>query len=211
VTPEHFDFAFLRFHSGHFGTDALERLAARAQGPQAPTIAQRANQARRANNPYDLTRSAPVLSTLTPAMLARNITVVQPKDAVLPDQFLQKDWKSMPRPFALPPCLRLDAKCEAIMTDLDGDGQPEILLFNLPIGGGWAFKSNSDNDWVLAGTLTNGLCAGVREALRAGRFETESPQFRDLVVDGQRMRLTTECTPKPEAASSPGIPAQPSH
>jgi hypothetical protein len=202
ITPEQFDFAFLRYRAGRFGTDELERLAARPQGSQAAAIAERANQARRANTPYQATHPLPAISQ---EMRARNITVVQPSGGVLPDSFLRETWTSVSRPFLVPRCLVADAKCEAILTDLDGDGQPEVLLFVPPAGGGTAFKATSDNHWEMLGTLTNAFCPGVRDALKAGQFEVQAPPLKDLIVNGQRLRVSDfGCNPKPQAA--PGSP-----
>jgi hypothetical protein len=145
-------------------------------------------------------------------MLARNITVVQPSGAALPERFLQQDWKTMRFPYLLPLCLKSDAKCDAVLTDLDGDGQSEIILLNVPNGNGVVFKTGPDNRWDMVGTLTNSFCPGVRDALRAGRFEADSPAFKDLLVEGQRLRVTpvnSGCIPVRQAGPSPAIAPSP--
>ena len=60
-----------------------------------------------------------------------------------------------------------------VVIDLDGDGQPEILLFDpLLRANAGAFKSGPDNTWEFIGMFTGTDCPGVGDALRSGRFAT---------------------------------------
>ena len=117
---------------------------------------------------------------------------MSPSRQPLPDGFAQQNWT---RSFLLPPCLTADAKCEAILVDLDGDGAPEILLFTAPTGVAAAFKLAADGNWRFLGSVSNAHCAGVRVALRAGKFETAAPLLKELDVAGTRVRINTECSP----------------
>ena len=132
ISPTQFDFAFLRFRSGRYGIEALRRLAERTEGPEANDIADRAGKFLAARYPsyVDLTPGPP--RPFGAEQRAGNITVVQPSGATLPEEFLQQDWAAIQRGvhFQLPRCLVAETKCEAGMADLDGDGQPEILLFD---------------------------------------------------------------------------------
>jgi hypothetical protein len=193
TSPDDFDFAFLRFRAGRYGTPALEQLAAHAQGPQAAVVAERARQALRAKWLWEVTKARPQISA---QQRAGNITVMQPSGGTLPDRFLQHDWSTMPSRWLLPQCLVAAAKCEAILTDIDGDGRPEILLFSVPGGPAAAFKSNAAEDWEFLGRIANAACPGVRDALRAGHFEMAQPAFKELEADGQRLRIETDCAPK---------------
>ncbi len=98
-------------------------------------------------------------------------------------------------PVFLPRCLTANAKCEAILADLDGDGTPEILLFTAPTGPAAAFHSIADGKWAFLGAIANANCAGIREALRARMFETVAPLLKEIEVNGQRLRVTSECAP----------------
>jgi hypothetical protein len=193
VSPEQFDFRFLRFDAGRYGTAALERLAARTEGPQAELTAARAAQALRTTTRQQIAQAPP---QITPARRAGNIAVIFPSDGKLPQQFLEQDWAALtrsPRFLLLPACIVGDAKCEAILIDVDGDGVPEILLVNLPFGNAGAFKAGADGKWAFIGTIANATCAGVRDALRAGRFMTAQPLFEEVVVNGQRLSINTGC------------------
>jgi hypothetical protein len=93
------------------------------------------------------------------------------------------------------------------MADLDGDGQPEILLFDsqilLPCNSG-AFKAGPDNKWEFIGTFAGTACPPrLRDALKAGRLAVVEQSLKDIEVGGVRLRLITpwcEITPKAPAS-----------
>jgi hypothetical protein len=198
VKPEDFDFGFLRFRAGRYGTHALEQLAAQTGGPQASVIAARANQALHAKSAWEIGHPAPQPPT-TPAERRLHITVMSPNGATLPEDFVQQDWNAFQPRFKLPNCLYSDFQCDAILTDLDGDGQPEILLFSNPgVGGTAAFKKRlADGAWTHLGIVVNANCPGVRDALRAGQFETAQPTLKEITANGQRLFVNTDCAQAP--------------
>src|SRR5580692_8537811 len=108
ISPDEFDFAFLLFGSGRYGTRALEQLASHAQGPQAAVIAERAA---KALNATTLSQVNPAKRHISARQRADNITVIAPAGATLPDSFLQQDWNAAQRPWVLPQCLAVAAKC----------------------------------------------------------------------------------------------------
>jgi hypothetical protein len=129
---------------------------------------------------------------LTPEARSANITVLHPKGQSLPMSFLQQDWSGHPMPWTFPRCLIADARCEAIMVDLDDDGNAELLIFD-PRGVATAFKGTADERWVMLGPVQNSNCPGIREALREGKFQLVQPQFKELAVNQQRLRIATGC------------------
>jgi hypothetical protein len=197
TAPDKFDFAFLRFRAGRYGKEALQRLGDGTEGPRAPLFAERAKDALRADNEYRMRQSAQAQPT--PALRASNIAVTYPAGAALPDDFLRADWNTAQQQLqlGLPGCLLRDAKCEAILIDLDGDGRDEILLFSLPFGPSAAFRSNGEGRWSMLGAIANGGCPGVREALRAGKFEAMLPTMKEIEVAGQRLSVNNGCRPAP--------------
>jgi uncharacterized protein DUF4153 len=193
-TPvDQFDFSFLRFDSGRYGEQALERLKRKSDGPDATRISLKANEALdwrdRAQNRQAVRQSA------TPSSRITNITVLSSGPRTLPDSFVQQNWDTMTRTYVLPSCLIADRKCDAILGDLDGDGAPEILLFTTPVGPAAAFKQAADGKWSYLGSVPNGHCAGVRNALRAGKFEMVAASLKELDVAGTRLHIITECSP----------------
>jgi hypothetical protein len=205
ISPDEFDFAFLRFGSGRYGTSALEQLATHAQGPQAAVIAERAAKALHATMLSQVSsppQGGPAKQHISARQRADNITVIAPAGTTLPESFLQQDWSALQRPWLLPQCLAALAKCEAIVTDLDGDGRPEILLFSVPGGAAAAFKANAAENWEFVGTIANAACPGVRDALRVGHFEIAPPAFKEVEANGQRLRIeNAQCAP-PQSGSS---------
>jgi hypothetical protein len=122
--------------------------------------------------------------------------VLFPKGASLPPSFLQFSSATTPAQsvWQLPSCLIRDAKCEALLVDLDGDGKDEVVLFNAPFGPGVVFQSDGGENWILLGQISNSHCNGVREALRTGNVETTAPKWKEIEVAGQRLTLTLPCT-----------------
>jgi hypothetical protein len=192
ISPDEFDFAFLRFGSGRYGTRALEQLASNAQGPQATVIAERAANALQAARVSQLNPAKP---HITAQQRAANITVTAPVGGTLPDSFLKQDWSALQQPWPrlVPQCLVATVKCDAIVADIDGDGRPEILLF--AVGAGAAFKANTTETWEFIGNIGNAACPGVRDALRAGHFEIVPPVFKEIEANGQRLHIERGCAP----------------
>src|SRR5262249_33702696 len=189
--PERFDFAFLRFGSGRYGNEALDRLKRKQDGPNAARISQMANEALDWQTRPRASAQRPV--PLTPEARSANIAVLHPKGQSLPMSFLQQDWSGQWLQWGIPRCLIADAKCEAIMYDLDDDGTAELLIFSIPAGPAVAFKASTDERWVMLGTVNNSRCTGVREALREGKFQLAQPQFKELAVNQQRLRIEPGC------------------
>jgi hypothetical protein len=203
ISADRFDFAFLRFNAGRFGMEALERLGARPKGPNAAEISVRARAALRAASRYQMNAAI----HRTPQQRARSISVLYPKGATLPSGFISQDWSKYPQPYRLPICLRGNGNCGAMIVDLDDDGRPEILLFMLPYGSGYAFKSDSGGKWAPIGTLSNSFCWSVREHLRDGAVEVAAAPYKDVIIGGERLHITEPCKPRPPKPRNP--PAQP--
>jgi hypothetical protein len=198
VKPEDFDFGFLRFRAGRYGTHALEQLAARTEGPQASVITARANRALHAKSDWEIRQLQLLPQPTTPAERRLHITVISPNGATLPEDFVQQDWNAFQPLSRLPKCLYSNFQCEAILTDLDGDGQPEVLLFSPNFAADAfvaadAFKKRlADDTWTHLGIVVNADCPGVRDALRAGQFETAQPALKEIAAKGKRLYIRTD-------------------
>lgn len=171
VTPEDFDYAFLRFDAGQQGLRALDRLTASDD----PEVARRAGEAKAAEYRHALDRPQPDLS----------IEVV-PGSAPLPEEFLNAaagDLRGV---------CREAGDCIAAAHDLDGDGQMEWLVANAyrltvyqPDGGRWREIGGYDV----------GACrprqGDARDILREG-VQWAPSTLPDLVQDGRRIALTPQ-------------------
>jgi hypothetical protein len=123
TTAKKFDFEFLRFDAGRYGTEALTALSKKQDGPEASVIAVRAKAALDAKIRADLFNKP---EPLTVAKRLSNITILYPEGASFPSSLLEQDWTHNP---SLPSCIKHDAKCDAVLIDLDDDGKDEVLLF----------------------------------------------------------------------------------
>ena len=189
ISPDKFDYAFLKFNSGRYGLDALNELTKKTA---LPIASQKSAEMQKEKNEFQARRPQP---QLTPEQRISNITVVQPSGQSLPKGFLEVDWNKHQRSYLMPLCLRANAKCDAIFADLDGDGNAEIIVVPAPSGISAVFKS-ANGAWSFAGSLANSACPGTREALIAGKFETAQPVMKDVIVAGRRLNLNplADCT-----------------
>ena len=112
VTPDKFDYPFLRFESGRTGEAALARLAASSN----PEIARRAKEAQETDNRYELReetdqqRSLPIIDEW-------------PQGVMLPPGFVRPIPTTDPRNSC-----QMAKECLATTADLNGDGRDEVLL-----------------------------------------------------------------------------------
>ena len=168
VTPDKFDYRFLRFESGKAGQAALERLARSAN----PEIARRAAEARANENRWDLPdqenpqNRKPVIEAF-PASLALPERFVSPPLPIRDNRRGCNDRR---------PCL-------ATLVDMDGDGAPEILL-----GTGmelFLFEPRTGGGWEQVGAYDIPPCKpDAPAAIRSGKLRP-SPAIRpDLAGDG---------------------------
>ena len=193
VTPDKFDYRFLRFESGTVGQAALERLT-RSDNAD---IAARAKVAQTAERyPHES------IEPERPVTAADIRIHANPAGAALPASFTQQYDRLKP---VLDGC-REGAVCEARMLDLDRDGSVEILVAAQREVA--VFKREADGRWFEWANYSPPMCVDesgdLRPALGAGQFETSPPVFPDLVVDGVRLRHLEGA---PECPASPDLPA----
>lgn len=190
VTPEKFDYSFLRFKAGRYGANALEAMTKQVYGPVAAENAERVRR-----SPYAAAR--PSLPPPPPAeKRLANITVVIPKGAEFPASLVQQDWSNDPKRFGLPRCLTADSKCDAALLDIDGDGTDEVLLVTVSGGPAMAFKRRDDR-WQIEGTLSNVFCRGFRDSFGKGEIALVAPKYKDIQVGGLRVLIQEACPPAP--------------
>ena len=198
VTPDRFDYRFLRFESGKAGQAALERLARSAH----PAIATRARTAQSESNRYEMASDL----TGNPPSAADIRIRPNPDGAVLPASFTQQYGRLRE---VLDSCVE-GSICEARMLDLDRDGSPEVVVAakrSISI-----FRLEEDGRWFEWAEYFPPTCAGqatdVAAAFGAGRFSLAPPLFPDLVVDGVRLRHVEgepECPTAPETPSAAAV------
>ncbi|MBV8977987.1 MAG: DUF4153 domain-containing protein [Alphaproteobacteria bacterium] len=182
VKPEQFDFRYLRFHAARFGNEALQRLAA-APHPQA--VRKSAAAALAATSYYALPR------TFVFRPLSDRLTVY-PKGTILPAGFLKLSAKDDPASAQWLACLGpSNETCDAVLSDQDGDGRPEVIVFDG--SSAQVFKEQAPGQWRLRGSAFARGCSAFFDALREHRFQTARPQdpMDDIVVQGVRFHFET--------------------
>jgi hypothetical protein len=193
VTPDRFDYRFLRFESGKAGQAALARLTRSAN----PDIAARARTAAAAAR-YDEGRSIPPRT----APKAADIRIrAYPSGAVLPASFTAQYGR-------LADLLRRCSEtsvCAAVLTDLDRDGAAEVLVAGKSLLS--VFRQEDDGRWIEWAEYAAPFCKedsiDLSQLIAAGRMETAPPRFPDLVVGGVRLRHQEgdlECPAPPDPA-----------
>lgn len=191
VTPEKFDYDFLRFGSGQAGRTALAALE-RSSNPE---IARRAahalaSTARGDDRPVAEPDRTPVFS-------------VFPADGTLPDGFSGP----VPATDGRAVCTAT-AACAAAPIDLNSDGRIDVLLVHRFYARVWT--RDAAGVWSEVGGYSFPDCGDetgdLREDLGAGRLQIVPPAWGDVVLgDGRRSGFqpaTPPCTP-PEQAFAP--------
>ena len=200
VTPDKFDYDFLRFESGKAGQAALERLTLSTNAD----IATRARVAQTEDRLY-----RPTVVPLRPLPTAADIRIrVYPSGATLPASFTGQYGRLVE---VLGRCTD-EQVCSARLIDLDRDGEDDILIARQTTIS--VFKREPRGLWFEWAIYHRNTCAdrskSIPQAFAEGRFETAPPVFPDLIVDGVRMRHEEgepECPEAPEAAE-PVMPTE---
>lgn len=180
VSADKFDFQFLRFDSGRYGRLALERFKASRDA----SIARSARQA------IEAKAKASALPQLGPDFSKIS---VYPAGKALPQSFVSQSPMSHEPDSA---CAFAASNCSAILLDVDGDGQDEVLLTT---GAAFDVLKLKEGRWLKVAEASS-PCGRVDidAALKAGSVTVDAPtQRRDLLVGDQRLIMrpsTSGCT-----------------
>ncbi len=201
IDAKKFDFDYLRWRGGRFGTDALARLAHVGSGPMAAYIKAKAQAAKTADKG--------VLAPLSVAAdIAANIAASYLRGTPVPSSFLHQNWSKMEPIGLVPACLTTaQILCEAYFLPIGGAGQEEIVILGIDRAGGATsgnavIAQTSDGQWRVIGAPDSyWTCKTVVARLRRGDWRMADPapaQWRDLSAAG--VRLTIRSTAADEAS-----------
>jgi len=173
--PDRFDYQFLRFDSGPYGVEALERLTRHANS----VVREKATAAMAAQGRYR--PPEPQRSRLRPA------DVITPQGVAIPPAFFAQDWGTDE---TITTCTRQatnpeGTRCRAFTADVTGDAAAEIVVLHRFMGG--AVFGLQDGRWVRVGSI-QGKCEW-EEAVDAGRITVVQPEFRDLELGDVTLRV----------------------
>ncbi|MBL6939016.1 MAG: DUF4153 domain-containing protein [Alphaproteobacteria bacterium] len=179
VSPSHFDFNYLQAEGGRYGRQALAELATADFGKDTAKV-------------RDLIKQALTGTYVSPpspakADLAKTITVY-PRGSALPASFMTQDWSHSED--VVVSCLtQATAKCDAFLADIFGDRGDEVILTDGDVAylSATVYARRPDGKWRSIGTF-NSSCPGMVEALRAGKMQVVAPEFRDVAINGVRLR-----------------------
>lgn len=183
-----FDFAFLRFHLGRAGRDALVRLRDGAVGAEADRVRNGVDAALGAE------KESKWRAGLSEQFQAERFER-QPAGAPWPDGLLAAIGRTTGSGY-LDRCGTL-ATCVVSDADLDLDGTPEAILVSSerPFRHGVVAVFQQENgSWSLLGWMRPSQSGSLPDvdlvtAARAGRIAVDAPKQQDLLIDGQRYRL----------------------
>ena len=195
VTPDAFDYRFLRFESGKAGQAALARLARSgdAQTARLARAMQASTERWRSRQAENLASFAPALDTV-------------PAGAALPATFARD---------AKPHLLncRTSGDCAATLRDLNGDSRQEILVAGRS---GVTIFELRDGAWTRAGRYQAEACYALpdlRTALKAGELAFRPTPWPDLALGSQSLSAfqpdRASCTAPVATNSAVVVPVAP--
>lgn len=221
LTPDKFDYQFLRWDAGVYGTQALATLA----GSPVADVASRARLALAGKNRVYFNRNGAPDPAATEPPLAH--ARVFPEGARLPASFRAAKWASDEGDDANATCLTNGAPCDIIVLPAGGRASPTLLILegdepaDRPASADQAatqvalqaatrannvaplFGQDTEGEWRRVGTLSLVFCPGVRDALRHGRAVPVRPTHEDMMANGLRLPFTPDYMPSCPSAPKP--------
>lgn len=179
VSTDKFDFVSMKFDGARWGAQALQRLAAGGDGPEAAKIATAARDALARSRRWSYGNGAATTQSAD-ELLAR--IAVYPHGRSLPRQFAQDVFDQGPGP-GRPFCTAsLATPCSARFIELKA-GQPEAVVLVDSLSTGRVFEPDAQGHWTFAGTLRSGPTCGKAE-LWTGELQQRPHEWPDLVTAG---------------------------
>ena len=191
VTPDKFDYRFLRFESGKAGQAALERLSRSSDAE----VARRARDAQTDRDRQDYGPPPPV-------PVEKPTITSWPSGSTLPDTFLPQgarfdDERGQCRP---------ESDCVATSSDLNGDGRAEIILgtsHSLDV-----FEAQANGTWQAVGYYDASNCKNGAKLIREGGLQIRRSPWPDIAIGGLDLDFQswTDTCPVAPPSTGPGTP-----
>lgn len=185
VKADAFDYRYLRFDAGRYGTAALERLAALDGHPQAAEIRKRAAAAQTQKIRYGENTRADWTAEEIAAQIA-----VYPQGAMTEPSFLPfLAAKANAEPWSYDCLQRNKRACLLLVVDMNDDGNTEHILIANAYSG--EIYRRNGKDWSRVGDLI--LQSGdssdfeaMKRDLASGKLHVLEPEWRDIEIGARR-------------------------
>ncbi len=174
VPPDRFDWKMLRFTTGIYGANALDRLSREGKTKAIRDAAIKARAIKETDR-YDM--AVPALETGKPD--PAHLAVVAPKGAAIPADFLAGNYKLF-MPGTTSKCLPTapaGATCYAAMVDLNHDGEAEILILD---DTDVTIYARDGERWRAIDTIY--MNADGAAAFQQGQVSAGTPAWDDAVI-----------------------------
>lgn len=176
VDARSFDYEFLGFQAGRWGREALKELTSDPR----PAVRERAVEVQQMRNRHDPPARTPEARRRAFEVLGRP----------LPDDFVSQDWGE------LEPSAGCPGTCPALVHDMDGDGDEDVVVFRLY--NTEVYHRTAGRGWQRLGQLSGTWCPGDIEAVRAGQLQVRPPRGATVEVGGRPFVLVPNSScPRP--------------
>jgi hypothetical protein len=182
VSAEKFDYEYLRFSGKRFGNAALNEMAERKSGKDAGVIAMKSKAALDKKNSWE-----PAIAPDKKNMSA-NITV-WPKGSVLPESFIDQDWKKINEDRLMPECMRdRSSTCDAYLLDINADGNNELLILGMT--NATILMQDKTGKWMRNGSINSlRACSKDVQSLKNGSYQLVPSKIQDVLIGEVRYRI----------------------
>ena len=191
VSPDAFDFAFLRFHSGRLGHLALRQLAAAKGDSRAKSIAELAQAEARERTPY----------WSAPATPARRSNIILAVGEGFPQSFFTQSWTRDEDPIT-----GCQNRCVATTVRLVDGASTQVIVF-----GPFTRRVYAERDgrWTEIGQLAGPVCVTDLAAVRSGRIRLLPRAAQaDVEVNGMRLVFAPSSPCPPLRGSAEAVVGQ---
>ena len=207
VKPEMFDWWFLRYDTGTYGSKALDQLI-KAPDAAIAKLAAKAKADKLGGRRY-YREDREIAETERPDL--SKLEVVSPKGATLPASFVAQRFDTRIDPW-VPTCLLMkptkdQPTCKAALLDLDGDAQPEVLIMT-SFGGVVGFKRWPDA-WIAIRGDVNANQSVMAANVAKGDIRIVTPLFKDVMIGEARVRFQTQDRPQNVIVDLEPVPPPP--
>lgn len=188
LTPEAFDFSFLRYQTGVWGTRALHRLATESGDPKRRQLADKALAQTGFERHAGKTAQGAPVARVPAGFALESVATPGVQPPALPESL--KVWVGRNEPMMQ--CGKSALGCKVWLRDINQDGALDALV--IPVGRGprtsTFLLTSSGNGWRLASIICCDISADeLAIAIHDGSIKTVHSRWPDLMVNRSRISI----------------------